>query len=56
MKITSTVRKLLFFKTTDSMYLGHKDLKKHFKLTGELQKNGHEDGLSYNFNQLRVNL
>ena len=32
MKITSTVHKLLFFKATDPIYLGHKDLKKHFKL------------------------
>ena len=32
MKIISTVQKLLFFKTTDPVYLGHKNLKKYFKL------------------------
>ena len=31
MKIISTVHKLLFFKTTDPLYLGHKDLKKKKK-------------------------
>ena len=33
MKIISTVHKLLFFKTTEPTYLGHKDLKKHFKIS-----------------------
>ena len=32
MKIISTVHKVLLFKTTDPIYLGLKDLKKHFKL------------------------
>ena len=32
MKIISAVHKLLFFKATNTIYFGHKDLKKHFKL------------------------
>ena len=38
MKIISTVHKLLFFKITDPIYLGHKDLKKHFKLIWSKKK------------------
>ena len=38
MKIISTVHKLLFFKTTDPLYLGHKDLKKKKKSSYESKK------------------
>ena len=38
MKIISNPHKLLFFKTTDPIYLGHKDSKKYFKLMWSKKK------------------
>ena len=38
MKIISTVHKLLLFKKTDPIYLGHKDLKKIFEAHTKLKK------------------